>query len=279
MDTTTRAGPRATTTDAAHILIVDDSLDELRALKSLLDAHAFRLSIAFDGHQGYQRAQLLQPDLILMDVRMPRLNGFATCRLLQECPSTRAIPVIFLTAASTPDERLSGLTIGGVDYINKPFNTEEVLARVRIHLRLAAQNRQHAQAHTDTPTPSENTNTISNDSGEILLQACIRLIRSRLSEELTVTGIASELGSYEKKLSSLFREKTGMTVYAFLREERLKTARIWLGETSTSVREIAEQLGFQNAGNFATAFKSRFGVTPSSYRESVLSTRDACPEI
>ncbi|MGL4409091.1 MAG: response regulator transcription factor [Zoogloea sp.] len=279
MDTTPRASPRAAASNAAHILIVDDSLDELRALKSLLDAHAFRLSIAFDGHQGYQRAQLLQPDLILMDVRMPRLNGFATCRLLQECPSTRAIPVIFLTAASTPDERLSGLTIGGVDYINKPFNAEEVLARVRIHLRLAAQNRQHAQAHTDTPTPSENTNTISNDSGEILLQACIRLIRSRLSEELTVTGIASELGSYEKKLSSLFREKTGMTVYAFLREERLKTARIWLGETSTSVREIAEQLGFQNAGNFATAFKSRFGVTPSSYRESVLSTRDACPEI
>ncbi|WP_374490110.1 response regulator [Zoogloea sp.] len=279
MDTTPRASPRAAASNAAHILIVDDSLDELRALKSLLDAHAFRLSIAFDGHQGYQRAQLLQPDLILMDVRMPRLNGFATCRLLQECPSTRAIPVIFLTAASTPDERLSGLTIGGVDYINKPFNAEEVLARVRIHLRLAAQNRQHAQAHTDTPTPSENTNTISNDSGEILLQACIRLIRSRLSEELTVTGIASELGSYEKKLSSLFREKTGMTVYAFLREERLKTARIWLGETSTSVREIAEQLGFQNAGNFATAFKSRFGVTPSSYRESVLSMRDACPEI
>ncbi len=279
MDTTPRASPRAAASNAAHILIVDDSLDELRALKSLLDAHAFRLSIAFDGHQGYQRAQLLQPDLILMDVRMPRLNGFATCRLLQECPSTRAIPVIFLTAASTPDERLSGLTIGGVDYINKPFNAEEVLARVRIHLRLAAQNRQHAQAHTDTPTPSENTNTISNDSGEILLQACIRLIRSRLSEELTVTGIASELGSYEKKLSSLFREKTGMTVYAFLREERLKTARTWLGETSTSVREIAEQLGFQNAGNFATAFKSRFGVTPSSYRESVLSTRDACPEI
>lgn len=279
MDTTPRASPRAAASNAAHILIVDDSLDELRALKSLLDAHAFRLSIAFDGHQGYQRAQLLQPDLILMDVRMPRLNGFATCRLLQECPSTRAIPVIFLTAASTPDERLSGLTIGGVDYINKPFNAEEVLARVRIHLRLAAQNRQHAQTHTDTPTPSENTNTISNDSGEILLQACIRLIRSRLSEELTVTGIASELGSYEKKLSSLFREKTGMTVYAFLREERLKTARIWLGETSTSVREIAEQLGFQNAGNFATAFKSRFGVTPSSYRESVLSTRDACPEI
>ena len=279
MDTTPRASPRAAASNAAHILIVDDSLDELRALKSLLDAHAFRLSIAFDGHQGYQRAQLLQPDLILMDVRMPRLNGFATCRLLQECPSTRAIPVIFLTAASTPDERLSGLTIGGVDYINKPFNAEEVLARVRIHLRLAAQNRQHAQAHTNTPTPSENTKNIINDSGEILLQACIRLIRSRLSEELTVTGIASELGSYEKKLSSLFREKTGMTVYAFLREERLKTARIWLGETSTSVREIAEQLGFQNAGNFATAFKSRFGVTPSSYRESVLSMRDACPEI
>ena len=261
------------------ILVVDDSPTERFFAVDMLTQAGFTVLTADNGETGIAQARAQQPDLILMDVRMPRLNGFATCRLLQECPSTRAIPVIFLTAASTPDERLSGLTIGGVDYINKPFNAEEVLARVRIHLRLAAQNRQHAQAHTNTPTPSENTKNIINDSGEILLQACIRLIRSRLSEELTVTGIASELGSYEKKLSSLFREKTGMTVYAFLREERLKTARTWLGETSTSVREIAEQLGFQNAGNFATAFKSRFGVTPSSYRESVLSTRDACPEI
>ena len=264
---------------SARILVADDDETTRLLVHAALAKAGLTVELAADGEQALAAFARAPFDMVMLDVDMPRLNGFATCRLLQECPSTRAIPVIFLTAASTPDERLSGLTIGGVDYINKPFNAEEVLARVRIHLRLAAQNRQHAQTHTDTPTPSENTNTISNDSGEILLQACIRLIRSRLSEELTVTGIASELGSYEKKLSSLFREKTGMTVYAFLREERLKTARIWLGETSTSVREIAEQLGFQNAGNFATAFKSRFGVTPSSYRESVLSTRDACPEI
>jgi AraC-like DNA-binding protein len=195
---------------------------------------------------------------------MPRLNGFATCRLLKECPTTRDVPIIFLSAACAPEERLTGLSIGAVDYVTKPFSAEEVLARVRIHLRLAS------QSHNPTPSQAqgEATETIA-DPGEILLQAGIRLIRNRLAEDLTVAEIAEELGSYEKKLSTVFRERTGMTVYAFLREERLKTARNWLAETGTNVKEIAEQLGFQNAGNFATAFKARFGISPTAYRESV----------
>ena len=61
---------------SGHVLLVDDSLDELRLLKEVLDAHQFKMSIAFDGHQGYQRAKTLHPDLILMDVRMPKLDGF-----------------------------------------------------------------------------------------------------------------------------------------------------------------------------------------------------------
>ncbi|AXK38763.1 response regulator transcription factor [Crenobacter cavernae] len=245
-----------------HLLIVDDSLDELRLLKALLDAHRFRLSIAFDGQQGYQRAQTLRPDLILMDVRMPKADGFAACRLLKADPKTRDIPVVFLSAANAPEERLTGLSIGGVDYVTKPFLAEEVLARVRIHLQLAGRP---AESQTDAAEPL--------DPDEVLLQAGIALIRGRLSEPLTVEEIATQLGSYEKKLSAVFRERTGLTVFAYLREERLRTARQWLAESDASIQDVADQLAFQNAGNFATAFRERFGLTPTAYRRSVRAGR------
>ncbi|MDN0081825.1 response regulator [Crenobacter sp. SG2305] len=246
----------------SHLLIVDDSLDELRILKSLLDAHHFRLSVAFDGLQGYQRAQTLRPDLILMDVRMPKADGFSACRLLKANPQTRDIPVVFLSAAASPEERLTGLSIGGVDYVTKPFLAEEVLARVRIHLQLASR-------HMDTQEGAAE----ALDPDEVLLQAGIALIRSRLGETLTVDEIATRVGSYGKKLSAVFRERTGLTVFAFLREERLKTGRRWLADTDTSIQDVADQLCFQNAGNFATAFRERFGLTPTAYRKSVRAGR------
>ncbi|RXZ44440.1 response regulator transcription factor [Crenobacter cavernae] len=247
-----------------HLLIVDDSLDELRLLKTLLDAHRFRLSIAFDGQQGYQRAQTLRPDLILMDVRMPKADGFAACRLLKADPKTRDIPVVFLSAANAPEERLTGLSIGGVDYVTKPFLAEEVLARVRIHLQLAVR-------HSGGDTAEAPDDAL--DPDEVLLQAGIALIRGRLSETLTVEEIATQLGSYEKKLSAVFRERTGLTVFAYLREERLRTARQWLAESNASIQDVADQLAFQNAGNFATAFRERFGLTPTAYRKSVRAGR------
>ncbi|MCW3480752.1 helix-turn-helix domain-containing protein [Neisseriaceae bacterium JH1-16] len=251
----------------AHLLIVDDSLDELRLLKNLLDAHRFRLSVAFDGIQGYQRAQTLRPDLILMDVRMPKADGFSACRLLKADPQTRDIPVVFLSAATAPEERLTGLSIGGVDYVSKPFLAEEVLARVRIHLQLAGR---HSAPQALAAEPL--------DPDEVLLQAGIALIRHRLSEPLTVEEIATQLGSYEKKLSAVFRQRTGLTVFGYLREERLKTARRWLAETDTSIQDIADQLGFQNAGNFATAFRERIGLTPTAYRKSVRAGRPVAEE-
>jgi len=247
---------------APRLLIIDDSLDELRLLKQLLDAQHFQLSVAFDGHQGYQRAQLLQPDLILLDVQMPKLDGFAACRLLKADPRTRHIPVIFLSAAQSTQERLTGLSIGGVDYVIKPFLAEEVLARIRIHLQLTTREK------TTADCPEE---ILQRTPDEALLQAGIRLIRHHLHEQLTVEDIASRLGSYEKKLSAVFRQHTGLTVFAYLREERLKQACKWLSETDSRIQTIAEQLGFQNAGNFATAFRERFEISPSVYRKMMRS--------
>src|SRR5690606_4104555 len=93
----------------AHLLIVDDRVDELRLLIALVRQEGYRISIAFDGAQGYHRAQALQPDLIIMDVNMPVLDGFDACRLLQNDDTTSHIPIIFLTSASDLGARLEGL--------------------------------------------------------------------------------------------------------------------------------------------------------------------------
>ena len=110
-------------------------------LSVVLRGAKFRLTVANDGRRGYQRAVVAQPDLILMDIVMPDLDGFGACRLLKADSATRHIPIIFLTAKNAPMERLQGLQMGGVDFVSKPVLPEEVVARIRIHL-----NRIHSAA-------------------------------------------------------------------------------------------------------------------------------------
>ncbi|MGG1947824.1 response regulator [Trinickia sp. NRRL B-1857] len=242
----------------AHILIVDDQPDQLRLLIDVLRNAGCRISIAFDGSQAYQRALAISPDLILMDVRMPRMSGFAACRLLADTPETRAIPIIFLTAAGSLDERLEGLDIGGVDYISKPFEPAEVLARIRVHLGRATNKHGQEPAHTPVSESSGNN---------VIVRAAIRHLSARLNDPPTVEQLARLVGTNEKRLSRAFREDLGQTVFEYLRAERLRIAQRLLTTTSLSVANIAEEIGFSSAANFATAFRDRFGVTPSAYRD------------
>lgn len=241
------------------ILLVDDSPEELRPLMDLLRQH-YRTIVAFDGQQGYQRALASHPDLILLDVRMPKGDGYSTCRLLKADPLTQDIPVIFLTSAYSPKERIEGLTLGGVDYVAKPFVAEEVLARICIHLDLAR------RANPIAPSPQA---ARARNPDEVMVTAAMRLITQYLQAPFPLAEIARRIGTYEKKLSQTFRAQTGFTVFAFVREERIRRARQLLAETDMSMLDIADQIGFQNAANFATAFRERMGMTPSVYRQSM----------
>jgi DNA-binding response OmpR family regulator len=117
----------------ADVLLIDDSVADLRLLMDMMKLRDLNVSVALDGERGYQQAVLLRPGLVLLDVRMPGLDGIATCRRLKSHAATRAIPVIFLTAANDLAERLEGFAAGAVDYIAKPFEVQEVLARVGVH--------------------------------------------------------------------------------------------------------------------------------------------------
>lgn len=256
MSTTARSSPPLS---PAHVLLVDDSLDELRLLSDMLRAERFRLTVARDGRTGYQRAVVSQPDIILMDVSMPELDGFAACRLLKADQATRHIPVIFLTAQNAPEERLRGLQLGGVDYVSKPALAEEVIVRLRIHLNY----RSGPKPETSVPKAEVR------DPDEVILQAACNEIRNRLDAMPSLPEIARRVGTYEKRLGQIFRERLGTTVSTFVAEERIRLARRLLSETAMSIQQIAEQVGFGTGGNFTTAFRKRMGMTPSAYRHGL----------
>ncbi|SIO95232.1 EAL domain-containing protein [Vibrio spartinae] len=121
---------------AQAILIIDDTPANLGVLVDELDGRHFQVLIAEDGEEGLQRADYVVPDLILLDVMMPGMNGFEVCTLLKQNDKTRRIPVIFMTALSDVTDKVTGFEVGGVDYITKPFQIEEVVSRIKLHLSL-----------------------------------------------------------------------------------------------------------------------------------------------
>jgi signal transduction histidine kinase len=118
------------------VLIVDDNSANLGVLSDFLDEAGFEVRVARDGESALQKVEYDPPDIILLDVMMPGIDGFETCHRLQSSPSTKDIPVIFMTALSDTVDKVKGLSLGAVDYITKPLQQEEVLARVRLHLKL-----------------------------------------------------------------------------------------------------------------------------------------------
>jgi adenylate cyclase len=124
------------------ILIVDDAPANLGVVVESLEDHGFRVIVAQDGVEGLQRADLAKPDLILLDVMMPGPGGFETCRRLKALGSTHDIPVIFMTSLTDTEDKVTGFKVGGVDYVTKPLEIDEVIARVNTHLSLHAMRKQ-----------------------------------------------------------------------------------------------------------------------------------------
>lgn len=255
--------------DAPLILLIDDVPEDLRWLNALLRKE-YRMALAHSGHQGLQKAQVLRPQLILLDIGLPDMDGFALCRLLKSDPLTAAAPVLFLSALAQPDERVKGLGLGAVDFISKPFHPEEVLARVRVHLALAAQM-------SGDPSPPENGDgEAGRDPDGLLVQEAVRYIRDHLAELPPVPELAHRLGLHEKRLLALFRDRLGQTVSGFVSEERVRNGARLLAETAMTVQDIAFTVGFSNPGNFATAFRARHGQSPQAYRLSVRERTPPC---
>ena len=131
--------------DKAQILVVDDVPANLEVMIETLASESYDIAIAISGERALKRLQTYRPDLILLDVQMPGIDGFETCQQIKADPQLAAIPIIFITALSDTESIVKGFSLGAVDYVNKPFRESELLARVKTHLQLQQMKQQLEQ--------------------------------------------------------------------------------------------------------------------------------------
>ena len=174
-------------TDQYSILVVDDNPNNLAVLSDFLGDLGFEILVARDGESALQKVEYALPDLILLDVMMPGIDGFETCRQLQSQSHTQAIPVIFMTALADSQDKVKGLSLGAVDYITKPFQQAEVLARIKLHLKLHCLQRslteQNAQLQQEVDTRK---------AAEAALQTLNQELEKRVAERTQALAIALE---------------------------------------------------------------------------------------
>ncbi|MGD1809796.1 hybrid sensor histidine kinase/response regulator [Dapis sp. BLCC M126] len=186
------------------IMIVDDQEMNLKLMSNLLTISGFNVIVEENGEMALEKLKNELPDLILLDVLMPGINGFEICRRLQSSETTKNIPVIFMTSISESEEKIRGLKLGAVDYIIKPFKAEEILARINIHIRLQQEIKERTQAEIELQKAKveleervkERTAELSQSLAN-LQQTQIQLIKSEQMSSIgeLITGIAHELNN------------------------------------------------------------------------------------
>ncbi|HLO51711.1 MAG TPA: response regulator [Kamptonema sp.] len=168
------------------ILVVDDNPTNIQVLFDVLSEMGYRVAIAKSGEAALQRLQSYHPDIILLDVMMPGIDGFETCQRIKSDPATYDIPVIFMTALSDSMDKVKGLSLGAVDYITKPIQHEEALARIRVHLQLR-----------DSQKKLESRTTELSQALDSLKQAQVHLVQNEKMSALgqLLAGVAHEINN------------------------------------------------------------------------------------
>jgi signal transduction histidine kinase/ligand-binding sensor domain-containing protein/DNA-binding response OmpR family regulator len=243
------------------LLLIDDNEDFRFYLKDNLKEH-FRIIEAANGKEGWRQALSHIPDLIVSDVMMPEVNGIELNKKIKTDPRTSHIPIILLTAHTSPDQKIEGYEAGADDYITKPFNYELLQSRIKnlILQRKKLQKIFHKQIEIQ---PHEITVT---SLDEKLISKALELVEKNISNaDFSVEELSRELGMSRVNLYKKLLSITGKTPIEFIRVIRLKRAAQLLGKSQLSVSEIAYNVGFNNPKYFSKYFKEEFDMLPSDY--------------
>lgn len=242
------------TTEAATanvILLVDDNPTNLEILVRSLSESGYKVRVAQDGESAIAQVAYAQPDLILLDVMMPGIDGFETCQRLKQNPETQAIPVIFMTALSEVFDKIKGFQAGAVDYITKPFEIEEVLVRVRTHLaiqtlqnQLQVQNYQLQAEIRDRQRAQEAVqvflHAVSHDLRNPVTGG-LMVLKSLLDEARSNDGFASISQSVLQRMIQSHDRQLAL-INSLLETHANDMGTIALQRRSTHLRQLTEQL-------------------------------------
>ncbi len=254
--------PREASGDVESLLIVDDNADVRAFLRDCLE-QAYHVVEARDGQDALEKARAVVPDLIIADVMMPRMDGFALCRAIKADALLNHIPVILLTARATDESKVEGLETGADDYLFKPFNADELRARVRNLIAL----RRKLRARFSQQILIEPNSITVKSADEVFIDRAREVVEEHMADEtFNVDALAGAMTMGLRQLQRKLRALTDQTPTEFIRLLRLKRAAQLLEQQAGTVTEIAYEVGFNNPTYFATRFREVFGVSPSEYR-------------
>ena len=268
-------GDDAASDDVTTVLVVDDN-DEVRAYVRQHLASRYRVLEAANGEQGLAVARRRLPDLVLSDVMMPVMDGYALCRALKSDPDTDFIPVILLTARAEAEDRLTGLRDRADDYLTKPFDVRELLARIENTVAMRRRLRERFAGARLTIHP---TQVDAEPADRRFIDQVRTAIEAHLGDEsFNVERLASEVAQSRGHLHRRLRELIGESPSDLVRRMRLERAAELLEAAAGSVGEIAYAVGFKSVAHFSNAFNEMYGVRPSGWREHVLAKGDPSTE-
>lgn len=245
-----------------NILVVEDNDDFRQFLVRELSHIYNKVLSAKDGIDGVMVAEAENPDIVVSDVMMPRMNGTDLCRRIKENLETSHIPVILLTAWSTDEGRTEGYKAGADAYIAKPFDMEVLLARIE-NLLEKQEKRQKEFSHSISLDPK---NVTDSSPDEDFLKEVIACIEKNIdNSEYTIDSLAADVVMSRMSLYRKMKALTGQTPADFIRTVRLKSAASLLKTGKYNVSEVCYRTGFASPQNFTKHFKDMFGTLPSQY--------------
>jgi len=245
-------------TDAPQILLVDDNA-ELREFLRMRLGRSFRIVEAENGVRGLEQAREHLPDLIVTDGMMPELDGLGMTRAIKSDPELDFIPVLMLTARGESDAIVQGLAAGADDYLAKPFDGAELVAR--INGLIASRRRLKARLATESESAAA-----AIDAASDFLRSASQVVEESLADStFSVRDWAALMHMDRTTLFRKLKDETGQSPDEFLREARMQRAAELLKRRAGNVAEVAEAVGFASVSSFSRRFRERFGQTPASF--------------
>ena len=276
--------------DAPLVLVVDDHPD-VRAYVARQVGRHYRVVEAADGEQALARMRESVPDLVVSDVAMPVMDGLALCRAVRADPELEFVPILLLSAAAETQSRVSGLEGGADDYVTKPFEVRELLARIARMLESRHRLREHlaraaAEAAMYGPAPSAgeaagaaqvaapapaagapSPATAASIVDTAFMRRIREVVESRMGEEeFGVEQLAESMGMGRTLLFQRTRDLLEQTPMELLMSRRLARAAELLAAGEGNVGEVAYAVGFRSVSHFTNRFRERFKATPSAWR-------------
>jgi DNA-binding response OmpR family regulator len=244
------------------ILIVEDHRDMSAYIREYLQPY-YKIKEAFDGDKGIEKAKEIIPDLIISDIMMPKKDGYELCQNLKQDEKTSHIPIILLTAKAERKDKIEGLEIGADDYLIKPFDSTELLARVKNLIGIRRKLRERFSRDGKLPEDQMDVNPVDKRFFERITTI---IEESMNNEDFNVRQFSYLVGMSGTQLRRKMNALTGQSPNQFIRTMRLKEAARLIKEELSSVSEAAYLVGFNSLSYFSKCFKKEFGKLPSEYR-------------